>query len=160
MPSLKQTLLLGVALGVFFGAWNVLAAWMAPLADDTLPAVLMFYGPMFLTWVLAGFSAGRRSGRAADGALTGAVVALATFTVLTAIVIGRMNLSLETTSARPDWRNLMSRYPSSGFASLRAYANYVYLTGAPFKLLVATSIGALCGAIGGGIGAVVRSSRE
>jgi hypothetical protein len=160
MPSLKQKLLLGVALGVFFGAWNVLAAWVAPLADDTLSAVLAFYGPMFLTWVVAGFAAGRRSGRAADGGLTGAVVALATFTVLTAIVIGRMNLSLEATSARPDWRNLMSRYPSSGFSSLRAYANYVYITGAPFKLFVATSIGALCGAIGGGIGSIVRSTRE
>ena len=29
MANLKQKLLLGVALGVFFGAWNVLAAWVA-----------------------------------------------------------------------------------------------------------------------------------
>jgi len=78
--------------------------------------------------------------------------------VLTVVVIARVNVFLDVTSQRPDWQNLMARYRSSGFSSLRAYANYIYFTGAPFKLLVASTIGALCGFIGACLTTVIRST--
>ena len=139
----------GLLLGAAFSAWNVIASRIAPLAEDTPGALLLFYGPMFAAWAVAGLMSSRRTTRIGDCAKAGALVALVTFLVLTAVVIARVNFFLDITSQRPDWQNLMARYQSSGFSSLRAYANYVYFTGAPFKLLVASSIGALCGLLGG-----------
>jgi hypothetical protein len=46
----------------------------------------------------------------------------------------------------------MEGFKASGFKSLRAYANYRYVTGAPFKILVATMIGAVTGLVGGFLG--------
>jgi hypothetical protein len=43
-------------------------------------------------------------------------------------------------------------FPASGFGSPRAYVNYEGVTGAPFKLLVATMIGAVTGLVGGCFG--------
>jgi len=144
-----QAVAIGGALGLVFGAWNIIAAELAPLADDTPAALLAFYGPMFIAWAAAGFIAVRKTGRLRDGPRTGALVAFVTFVVLTAFVIARVNLVLDLTSQRPDWQNLMARYPTSGFRSLRTYVNYIYFTGAPFKLLVATAIGGLFGFAGG-----------
>ena len=145
----RAAILFGLVLGAIFSIWNLIASQIAPLAEDTPGALLLFYGPMFAAWAAAGFLSGRRTTRFVDGAKTGALVALVTFLVLTASVIARVNFFLDLTSQRPDWQNLMVRYRSSGFSSLRAYANYVYFTAAPFKLLVATIIGALCGLLGG-----------
>ena len=61
--------------------------------------------------------------------------------MLTAIVIARVNLSLDVMSQRPDWRNLVARFEESGFDSFRLFVNYVYITGTPFKLAVASAIG-------------------
>ena len=38
---------LGLIIGITFGAWNLLWTWLRPLADDSIPALLAFYGPMF-----------------------------------------------------------------------------------------------------------------
>jgi hypothetical protein len=56
---------------------------------------------------------------------------------------------LDALTQRSDWQNLLVRYQASGFQSLRAYANYEYITGSPFKILVATIIGGVTGLIGG-----------
>jgi hypothetical protein len=48
----RSALAVGLALGVVFGIWNVLSAYLAPLADDSLAAI-------------GAFSA-RRSGSSAD----------------------------------------------------------------------------------------------
>ena len=145
----RGALVVGLTLGAVFSALNVISAYIAPLEDDTLPALAAFYGPMFVAWGVAGFLASRGSERITDGIKAGTLVALATFVVLTIVVIVRVNLSLAVVSQRPDWRNLVARFESSGFSSLRAYVNYIYLTGAPFKIFVATSIGALFGFLGG-----------
>ena len=50
----------------------------------------------------------------------------------------------------------MERFQASGFQSLRAYANYAYVTGAPFKILVASMIGSLTGLVGGFFGILGR----
>jgi hypothetical protein len=80
-----------------------------------------------------------------------------TFIVLTAVVIARVNLSLDVMSQRPDWRNLVARFGESGFDSFRVYVNYVYFTGAPFKLAVATAIGGAAGLVGGLVSALWAS---
>ena len=132
-----------------FSVLNVISAYLAPLEDDTLSVMAAFYGPMFMAWGVAGFLASRGSERITDGIKAGTLVALATFVVLTIVVIVRVNLSLAVVSQRPDWRNLVARFESSGFSSLRTYVNYIYLTGAPFKIFVAASIGAVFGFLGG-----------
>ena len=67
----------------------------------------------------------------------------------TSLVFARVNIFLEEIRGRLDWANLVATYPSSGFESFRAYANYIGVTGAPFKMLVATVIGTVFGVIGG-----------
>jgi hypothetical protein len=145
----RGALIMGLALGVVFSVLNVVSAYVAPLADDSLAALGAFYGPMFLAWGLAGFAAARRRGRPLVGLKTGALVAFGTFVVLTIVVIVRVNLSLPLMTQRPDWQNLMARFNASGFESLRTYVNYEYLKGAPFKILVASTIGAVFGLLGG-----------
>ncbi len=53
-------------------------------------------------------------------------------------------------------RILFLRFHASGFESFRAFANYNYVTGAPFKILSASIIGAAMGLIGGLLGSVTR----
>lgn len=149
LTTSRGALVVGLALGAVFSVLNVISAYIAPLADDSVPVIAAFYGPMFVAWGVAGVLASRESARVADGIKAGTLVALATFVVLTIVVIVRVNVSLVTVSQRPDWRNMVARFESSGFSSLRAHVNYIYLTGAPFKIFVATSIGAVFGLLGG-----------
>jgi hypothetical protein len=55
--------LLGITLGVLFGAWNIAYSLLLPLAEDTVVALLSFYGLMFLMPGIAGFAAFRATGR-------------------------------------------------------------------------------------------------
>src|SRR5262249_51963375 len=112
---------------------------------------------MFTIWGLAGFGAARRSARGLDAVKVRAAGALATLVVYTVAVFLRVNLFLDTLSERSDWRHMVTvRFPASGFRSLRAYVNYEGMTGAPFKLLAASTIGAVIGLIGGCFGSLVR----
>src|SRR5262249_36957124 len=154
--QMKKFLALGLLLGAGFGLCNLIATRLDPLAEDTPIALLAFYGPMFAIWGLAGFVASRCTGRLLDGVKVGATVAFVTFVVYTFAVIVRVNLFLDTMSQRPDWQNLMARFQASGFESLRVYANYEYVTGAPFKILVASIIGAGTGLLGALVGRLVR----
>src|SRR5262249_53308012 len=70
--------------------------------------------------------------------------------------IVRVNIFLDTLSRRTDWQNMMERFQASGFKSLRMYINYAYVTGSPFKILVATMIGAVIGLVGGFFGGLGR----
>src|SRR6185312_17008505 len=144
----RYPVLLGLIVGAGFGLWNLIESWVDPQADDTPGALLMFYGPMFTIWGLVGFGAARRTGRVSDAVKVGATVAFVTFVVYTLAVFLRVNLLLDTLSQRSDWRHMVTvRFPASGFRSLRAYVNYEGVTGAPFKLLVASTIGAVTGLI-------------
>ena len=147
-------LLLGIIVGMTFGAMNLLVTWLFPLADDTPGALLLFYGPMFVLWALAGFRATRRSGRFLSGVTTGMLVAFATFVVFDLMVILRVNLFLSEITGRADWRNMMWRFQASGFDSFRAFVNVDYIKGAPLKIGVASAIGAFMGVVGGIVGSV------
>ncbi len=122
-------------------------------AEDTIPALLLFYGPMFATWGATAFTASRRTGRVMDGIKTGTSVAFVTFFVFDLAVILRVNLFLGSLTERLDWQNLMLKFQVSDSGSLRAFVNYHYVMQAPFKILVATTIGAITGVIGGLLGA-------
>ena len=153
-----QVLLTGLGLGAVFSTWNVIAARLSPLAEDSAAALLIFYGPLFTVWGLVGFVATSRTTRLSSGVKAGAAVAFVTFAVFTAAVIIRVNLSLDTVSHRPDWQNLIAGFRGSGSQRLRAYINYVYLTGAPFKILVASAIGSSVGFVGGCCALAIRKS--
>jgi hypothetical protein len=145
-------LVLGLIVGLVFGAANLVQTWLNPVEDDTVWAVLRFYGPMFFLWGLASFRAVRRTGRWISGVTAGAIVALSTFSVFEVFVLTRVNLFLDELTSRPDWQHMMMRFRSSGSDSLRLFVNLDYLRGAPFKLGVSCAIGAAMGVIGGSIG--------
>ena len=145
----------GVLIGIVFGVWNLLSSLLDPLADDTIPALLIFYGPMFTAWGATGFFASRRTGRVVDGIKAAVVVALVTGIVFDVILFVRVNLFLHTLTDRPDWQNLMAQFRASGSDNLRRFINYHYLTQAPIKILVGMTIGAVTGVIGGLLGGYI-----
>ena len=157
---MKRFVILGLVVGAGFGLWDLIATLLNPLAEDDPSALLLFYGPMFAIWGLAGFVAARRTGRIVDGVKVAAIVAFVTFVVFDLAAIVRVNMFLEALTHRSDWQNLLVRFQASGFKSLRVYANYEYLTGSPFKILVATIIGVVTGLVGGFVGWIVGRKRE
>jgi hypothetical protein len=148
----ERPLLLGFGLGLIFGVADLLVTWIAPLADDSVPALLTFYGPMFFSWAFVSFRSARCSGRLSRGVAAGLVVAFGTFCAFYVFNLLRVNLFLAELTGRADWQNMMQRFRASGFDSLRAFVNVDYLKGAPFKIAVASVIGAVMGLVGGAIG--------
>lgn len=145
----KTPLRLGLIVGLIFGTTNLVMSWLNPLDDDSVAALLRFYGPMFFVWALASYRATRNSGRLLSGVMTGALVAFATFFVYTALVLLRINLFLVELTGRADWRGMVQRFEASDFESLRLFVNIDYLKGAPFKIGVASTVGAVMGFLGG-----------
>ena len=150
--NLGNALRLGALLGVIFGTINIAYSWWSPDAEDTIGALLRFYGPMFAAWAFAAFRAARRDGRVSSGIAAAATAAFATFFVFGLMNLLRVSLFLDDLTARADWRNMMAIFRASGFESLRVFLLVEYLKDMPLKLAVATSIGALMGLLGGSIG--------
>ena len=154
----RSSLRTGLLVGLIFGTVNLVVSWLFPLEDDTVVALLRFYGPMFFLWVFASFRAAQRDGRLSSGVTTGLVVAFATFCVFDLLNILRVNLFLNELTGRADWQSIMARFGASGFSSLRAFVTLDYIQGAPIKIGAASVIGAVMGAIGGSLGRL-RSRR-
>jgi len=74
-----------------------------------------------------------------------------TLGIVLGVVFGTVNIIVSARLA-----DVVANYPASGFDSFRVYVNYVCLTGAPFKILVASAIGGLSGLVGGIVAAVAR----
>jgi hypothetical protein len=146
-----RPLLLGFVLGLVFGIVDILFTWVEPLSDDSISALLRFYGPMFFSWAFVSFCSVRRSGHLWTGVTTGFVVAFGTFCVFYVCNLLRVNLFLAELTGRADWQNMMQRFRSSEFDSLRLFVNVEYFEGAPFKVGVASVIGAVMGLVGGTI---------
>ena len=149
--SYKSSLRLGLLVGLIFGAVNLVFSWLFPLEDDTVAALLRFYGPMFFLWAFASFRAAKQDGRLSSGVTTGMIVAFATFCVFDLLNILRVNLFLNELTGRADWQNIMARFGASGFSSLRAFVTLDYIKGAPIKVGAASVIGAVMGIIGGSL---------
>ena len=145
----RRLLVLGAFLGLAFGTWNLLHSLLYPVADDTIAALLMFYGPMFTIWGAAGFVASRKTARVIDGITAAVIVAVATGIVFDVMMLLRVNVFLNALTERADWQNLMAQFRASGSDDLRTFINYHYLVQAPVKILVGATIGACTGLIGG-----------
>ena len=155
----KRFALVGCAMGLVLGSWNLIAFWLNPL-DDSVAGMLIVYGPMFISWSVAGFLAARRSGRLTDAAKAGTVVAFATFAIFWIANIVRVNLFLDVLREWPGWQQtVVARYRESGFESFRSFTNYEYLMDAPLKIAVPTVIGALLASIGGLAGILGHRTR-
>jgi hypothetical protein len=142
---------LGLAIGVAFGLWNLLHSLLFPLADDTVGALLAFYGPMFSLWAVSSFLAARSAGSWTAGIKAGATVAFVTFCVFDLLVILRVNLFLTELTGRSDWQNLMKRFDASGLESLRMFVTLEYIKGSPLKIAVASLVGVAMGCVGGSL---------
>ena len=140
---------MGAILGAAFGVWNLVETWLDPLADDTIAALLLFYGPMFAAWGVAGFVFARRSGRVLDAITAGATIALVSFIVFALANLIRVNLFLDSILNRADWENMRMRFQGSGFSSFRAFVAYHFVMDLPLKISVASIIGAFVGLVGG-----------
>jgi hypothetical protein len=147
-----RPLLLGFVLGLIFGIVDLLFTWVEPLSDDSIPALLRFYGPMFFSWGFVSFRSVQRSGRLSTGITTGFVVAFGTFCIFYVLNLVRVNLFLAELTGRADWQNMMQRFRASDSDSLRSFINVDYVKGAPLKIGVASVIGAVMGLVGGTIG--------
>lgn len=148
----KNGFVLGLFVGLVFGAVNILFSWLVPLDDDTVVALLRFYGPMFFVWGFASFRAARRHEKLLYGVTTGMVVAFATFCVFDLMNLLRVNLFLNELTGRPDWQSMMGRFKASGSDNLRSFVTLEYIKDAPLKIGVATMIGTVMGTIGGSLG--------
>jgi len=148
---------LGLIVGCVFGAADLLLTWLYPLEEDSPLLLLRFYGLMFLIWILASLHASQRTGRLSSGVIAGMKVAFATFFVFTLFNFVRVNLFLKGMTARADWQNMMMRFRDSGTESLRLFVNLDYIKGTPFKIGVATVLGAAMGVVGGAVGAMLSS---
>jgi hypothetical protein len=155
--DLARYALVGAALGLVLGTWNLVSFWLNPL-DDSVGGMLVVYGPMFVAWLLVGVVAAR-SGAGLGGAVkAGAVTGFATFAVFWLANVIRVNLFLDLLRDWPGWETVVARYRVSGFESFRAFTNYEYLLDAPLKLSVPTVLGATLALIGGLVTTLNRDS--
>ena len=157
--EVKPFALVGCALGLALGAWNLIAFWLNPL-DDSVAGMFIVYAPMFVSWGVAGFVVARRTGRLTDAVKAGTVFAFSTFAIFWIANIVRVNLFLDVLRDWPGWQQtVVARYRLSGFESLRTFTNYEYLKDAPLKMAVPTAIGAMLASIGGLAGKLGRRSK-
>jgi hypothetical protein len=148
---MKPAVTWGLAIGIVAGSLLLIDTAIAPLADDSPGVMLAIVGSLILLWTLASYAATRRTDRFRDAIFAGLLVGLATIAVVHVAAIVRVNVFLDEIQYRDDWLNLVARFRSSGFQSLRAYANYEYLTDTPILLLLGAGMGSLCGAVSGAI---------
>ena len=118
--TIGDSVRLGALLGVAFGAWNLVASWRDQLADDSVGALLTFYGPMFAAWALPALSRRDGSGRILDGLKVGVTVAFATFVVFALANLLRVNLFLDAIRDRADWQNVIGFTPAARTACDRS----------------------------------------
>jgi len=148
---MKPAVTWGLAIGIVAGSLLLIDTAIAPLADDSPGVMLAIVGTLLLLWTLASYVARRRTDRFRDAIVAGLLVGLASIAVVHVAAIVRVNVFLDEIQYRDDWVNLVARFRSSGFQSLRAYANYEYLTGTPILLLLGAGVGSICGAVSGAI---------
>ena len=157
VASFVSPLTVGLALGVAAGTLNLVDTAIEPLAEDTAGAMAVWFGMLAFIWFLIGFRAARAQ-RFRDALVAGVLVGAATMTVFHLAAIIRVNLFLDQIRGRDDWQNLVARFHASGFTSLRAYANYTYISGTPIALALGAAAGAVSGALGGAMSGLLRRS--
>jgi hypothetical protein len=148
----------GLTIGIVAGALQLIDTAIDPLADDTAGVMLSIVGTLLLLFTMASYVASLRSEHFRDAILAGLLVGLAAFAVLHLSAIVRVNVFLDQIQYRGDWTNLVDRFHASRFQSLRAYANYEYVSGTPLLLAIGGGAGAVCGMVSGAIHKVLRTA--
>ena len=147
-PFTTLLVLTGFLVGSVFGAVDLFLTWLDPVEDETPLGLLLFYGPMFMSWAIAAYIAAGRGGRFSSGAIGGIFVAFATSIIFVGLNLLRVNLFLDQLVDRVDWQNMMMRFRASG-DTLRLFVNSDYIRGAPLKIGAGSALGALMGSAGG-----------
>ena len=93
----------------------------------------------------------------ARATIAGASVALISFAVYYCAILVRVIVFLDVLRGREDWRLMVTTFPFSGFESFRLYVNYIYATGAPFRIAAASAIGVVTALVGGLAGSFGRN---
>lgn len=148
----------GLAIGIAAGALQLIDTAIEPLSDDSAGGMLVIVSTLLGLWTAASYLAARRSDRFQDAVMAGLLVGLATSAVLHVTAIVRVNVFLDQIQYRNDWTNLVTRFRASDFHSLRAYANYEYLTGTWLLLSMGAAAGSICGLVSGAIHKVRRTA--
>jgi len=149
LASLARPWMWGLLLGVILGGFNLLSTAVAPLAEDTPPAVLALGVTVLACWVWSGFAAERRARRFRDAIVAGAVVAVLSTGVFSAANFARKMIFLDTIQHRSDWHGLLVRFQRSGSNDLRAFVIEEHWQGLPGGILFSIAAGAICGGLGG-----------
>jgi hypothetical protein len=144
--------LLGLLIGLVFGAANLVFTRLAPLKDDTPGVLLVAWGPMFFLWAVASFRAARRHGKLWSGVNTGLIVAFATICVFVVLNFVRFQVFLYDLTDRADWQGMMARFRASGYNSLRRFVTLESIEMAPLMIGIGSVIGAVMGVVGGLLG--------
>jgi hypothetical protein len=148
----NNPLLLGLLIGLVFGAANLVFTWLAPLKDDTPGVLLVAWGAMFFLWAFASFRAARRHGKLRSGVATGLIVAFATICVFAVLNFVRFLVFLYDLTGRADWQSMMAQFRASGYTSLRTFVTVVSIKMAPLLIGIGSVIGAVMGFVGGALG--------
>ena len=150
----------GLTIGIAAGSLQLIDTAIEPLADDSAGGMLVIVSTLLALWTAASYLATRRTDRFQDAVMAGVLVGLATSAVLHFAAIVRVNVFLDQIQYRDDWTNLVARFRASNFHSLRAYANYEYLTGTWLLLLIGAAAGSICGIVSGTIHKVLRTEKS
>jgi hypothetical protein len=150
--SFVSPLAWGLVIGVLLGTLQLVDTAVEPLADDSAGAMIGILATMLALWTLASIAAGLPSRRFTHALVAGVLAGVATMAVIDLTSMLRVNIFLDEIRYRDDWINLVSRFEASGSHSLREYANWEYVRGAPIVL----GIGAIAGGISGAIAGVIN----
>ncbi len=161
LPSRRDPMLpdraLGFALGAAFAtvivSINVVCPALGLVIPENEAARAAGWGAVFGVFALCGFLGGRRTGRTAAGARSGATVASVSFALAMLTFVAVDNVFLGIVSRQPEKIWL---FEHSGHATMRAYVNAAraLLTVLP----VLTACGAVLGAVGSLLGRITRRS--
>ena len=150
--SFVSPLAWGLVIGALLGTLQLVDTAVEPLADDSAGAMIGILATMLALWTLASISAGLPSRRFTHALVAGVLAGVATMAVIDLTSILRVNIFLDEIRYRDDWINLVARFEASGSQSLREYANWEYVRGAP----IVVGIGAIAGGISGAIAGVIN----
>ena len=128
MSGIKNLLLAGGVVGFVFGIVDLILTFFNPLEDDTPEQLLLFYGPMFLVWIVISFQAARRTGTLSSGVAAGMSVAFTTFCVFVVFNFLRVNLFLNQLTERADWQNMDTqarRREQRGFLNDQGFRSHI-----------------------------------
>jgi hypothetical protein len=157
IASFVSPLAWGLMIGTVLGTFQLVNTAIEPLADDDAVSMCGGLVVILLLWTLASVTAGLPARSFKQSMIAGALAGVGTMFVFDITSILRVNLFLDQIRYRDDWINLIDRFEASGFQSLRAYANWEYLPGAPVIVGLGAVAGGACGIVAGVVNRILTT---